>query len=170
MHILGVAHTAAALAFRHGADPERAALAAWLHDLSKPIPPAEIEADMKRRGGGIEGDDRAAPATWHGPHAALVARQDFGVVDEEILQAVALHSTADAGMGMLAKILFLADALEPTREHEGLAESRKLARKDLDAAFVRVLERKTRHVEERGGSVSPRALRALAQVRERSLP
>lgn len=162
MHVLGVAHTAAALAFRHGADPARAACAAWLHDISKSMPPAEIEADLIRRGAAIDDDDRAHPATWHGPHAAALARGELALEDEELACAVALHSTADEGMSQLAKILFLADALEPGREHEGIRELRALARKDLDEAFRRTLERKCRAVQDKGWGLSPRAARAMA--------
>lgn len=169
LHVLGVTHTACALAMRHGegcgVTAERAAMAALLHDRSKPMTPAEIEADCKRRGSEIPEEDRPYPALWHGWHAALLVRQDFGWTEadgvDEIAEAVQFHSTAEAGMGPLAKILFLADSLEPSRDFPGIDELRKLARNDLDEGFRVTLEHKCEYIESRGGSLNPRAVRAL---------
>ncbi|MBI1785793.1 bis(5'-nucleosyl)-tetraphosphatase (symmetrical) YqeK [Candidatus Sumerlaeota bacterium] len=171
LHVLGVTHTAAALAARHGVDPAAAA-AALLHDLSKPMSPEAIEADMKARGLSIPEEERNHPKIWHGVHAAALARADYrewlGESAEEIAEAVAVHSTADAGISPLAKILFLADALEPSREFEGIDEFRKMSRSDLDGAFAAVLGQKCRHIADRGGQLSPRAARAVQHYCERS--
>jgi HD superfamily phosphohydrolase YqeK len=101
-------------------------------------------------------------------HAAATVRDECGLTDaegaEEIAEAVRLHSTSDAGAGLLARVLFLADRLEPTRSFEGARELRLLARKDFEAAYRRALEAKIRHLETEGRAVSPRARRALSAV------
>lgn len=165
LHVLGVTHTAVTLAIRHGVDPVRAAAAALLHDRSKETPPERIKADLESRGSAIPEDDAPYPALWHGPHAAVLARDEYGISEEdglgEIAEAVTIHSTADAAMSPLAQILFLADYLEPSRDFEGIDELRALARQDLTGAFKRALENKCRHMRERGHAISPRARRAL---------
>lgn len=165
LHVLGVTHAAVQMAMRHGGDPELAAIAALLHDRSKSMSPAEIEADLGRRGIAIPDEDRSYPAVWHGVHAGAVARQDqlFGDAKdaEQVSEAVSVHSTADRALGDLAKILFVADFTEPGRDFEGIDDLRAAARKSLDEGFKRCLVEKCRYMKKRGQPVSPRAVRAL---------
>lgn len=46
---------------------------------------------------------------------AEVAKRDFGITDSEILDAICYHSTAKPEMSRLAKILYVADKTEQTR-------------------------------------------------------
>lgn len=168
LHTLGVTHAAVALAEIHGANVEHAAIAGLVHDRSKAMKPEEIEADLERRGVEIGADDRPFPAIWHGLHAATWLRQDAEMADtnatETIACAVEVHSTADAGMSDLAKILFIADYTEPSRSFEGLDAIRATARRDLAEGFRACLESKCRYMAGRGQRVSPRAARALEEM------
>lgn len=163
LHVLGVTHVAVALAARHGVDPSRAAMAALLHDLSRETPPAELEADLARRGRPVEDDDRPVPPSWHGLHAAARAAE-FGLAPEtglaEIEEAVRLHTTADAGMGPLARVLYLADSTEPGRVYPQADELRRAARENLDAGFRACVRHKIGYARERGLSIGPRSERA----------
>lgn len=163
-HVLGVTHAAVALAQRHGVALEQAAAAGLLHDRSKAMKPEAIEADLREWGEAIPEEDRDYPAVWHGLHAAAWARRTGALAGiegaEAIVEAVRLHSTADAGMGPLAKILFIADYTEPGRDFEGVGELRELAARDLEQGFAACLERKYRHMMSKGKAISPRALRA----------
>ena len=47
LHVMGVTHAAASLAFRHGLDARAAAVAALIHDRSKGMGPEEIESDLR---------------------------------------------------------------------------------------------------------------------------
>lgn len=169
LHTLGVMHTAVVLADASGVDPREAALAALLHDGSKPIPPAEIEADLARRGMSVPAEDRATPATWHGLHAAVRLREELawpeGAAGTEtagrIARAVELHSSADADMEPLSRVLFTADALEPGRDFPGAEELRRIARNDPDSGFRATLRHKCAYILGRGMTLHPRARRAL---------
>lgn len=164
LHILGVTHWAVALAARHGLDPADAAVAALLHDASKETPPDRLAAELAAAGRPLEDDDLALPVAWHGPHAAVVVAREVGADRlpnaEAIAEAVRLHTTGDAGIGPLAKVLFLADSLEPGRDFPGADELRALAHRDLDEAFARTLRLKCESVVRRK-PLSPRARRAL---------
>jgi len=166
LHALGVTHTAVALAQRHGVSPDRAALVGLLHDRSKAVPPAVIERDLAKRGIEIPEEDQPYPAVWHGLHAAVWARRELGIAAEEgmdeIVQAVQFHSTAEADICDLAKVLFVADYLEPGRSFEGIDSLRQTARQSLHEGFRACLERKSQYVKDkRGQALSPRAVRAL---------
>ena len=52
----------------------------------------------------------------HGPVGAWIAEKEFGVTDEDILNAIRYHTTGRAEMCKLEKIIFIADMIEPNRK------------------------------------------------------
>jgi predicted HD superfamily hydrolase involved in NAD metabolism len=76
----------------------------------------------------------------HGAVGAALLRHDYGVRDDELLDAVRDHVTGGPQMGPLAKILFIADKIEPARDrhYHGLDPVRALARVDLDQAMAKL--------------------------------
>lgn len=79
--------------------------AGYLHDALRDADPAGFDA--------VVAPDWP-PALWHGPAAAARLRAD-GVEDDEILLAVAYHTTGHGEFGALGRFLYLADYLEPGR-------------------------------------------------------
>ncbi len=131
-HILGVEKMCAELAPLYGIDSQRAADAGLLHDLAKFFPPAQLLAMAKEDG--IEIDKICAhhPHLLHADVSAIVARQLFGMKDEEILDAIRNHTLGRPGMSDLSCIVFIADALEPGRGDTPELESlRQLSRENL---------------------------------------
>jgi nicotinate-nucleotide adenylyltransferase len=63
-----------------------------------------------------------------------MAREKFGIEDEEILDAITYHTTGRGNMTMLDRIVYLSDKLEPSRTYTDLTEMRKVAEYDLDEA------------------------------------
>ena len=168
-HILGVLHAVLGLADCHGLDREAAAYAALLHDICKIGKKADQRRPADETGERIPPEDEEFPGLWHAWSAAGVARRDWGIEEQEILDAIRHHSTGHAEMAPLAKILFLADFLEPMRGQPERWHTLMLARRDLDGALIRVLREKCGHIEGSRGKVHPRALRAL-QTLEEDLP
>jgi predicted HD superfamily hydrolase involved in NAD metabolism len=161
LHLLGVTHTVTALAGRHGLDPGQAALAGLLHDLSKQIDPNAIKKDLAGWGIAIPPEDRDHPHTWHGLHAAEWARRKLDLNDPDILEAVTLHTTADAGVCPLTQALFVADFTEPLRGFKQAPPVLDLARRDLLEGFREALRVKVTRLRNKGRSIHPRARRAL---------
>jgi HD superfamily phosphohydrolase YqeK len=61
---------------------------------------------------------------------------ELRIKDREILEAVRVHTTGFPGMSTLAKVVYLADCLEPGRDFPGLIDIRNIARNDLDRALL----------------------------------
>jgi len=162
MHALGVCHASVALAAYQGLDTAAAATAALLHDIAKETAPEDLRADLERRGRPLAAEDEGFPKLWHPLAAAVWAEQDFGVFDPDILEAIRLHPTADSGMSALARVVFVADYTDPTRDWNGVEALRRLARADFAAALAEAVRRKVAYVRSRGYTLHPRALRALA--------
>ena len=83
------------------------------------------------------------PVLLHGPVAAELLRRVEGLEDQDIYEAVYWHSTAHEGMGVTAKVVFLADKLDPQKaaRYPFLAELRGLAMESLDRAMLLFLDR-----------------------------
>ena len=140
-HSAGVAAEAVRLARLHGADAARAELAGWLHDCAKGIPVGEQVATCDRLGVPLDDWTRACPPVVHGALGAFLARRDYGVADEAVLQAIRRHTVGAPGMTLLDKIVYLADLVEPGRAFEGVDELRALVDRDLDEAILVSIER-----------------------------
>lgn len=154
-HTLNVKKMAVKLAKLYGADPEKAALAALLHDCAKERPKEELLQIIRENAIMAENAEKRPCPVWHGICAAILARTQWGVTDEEVLSAVACHTTGKPGMGLLDKILFLADMTSAERDYPGVEELRKLECKDLDLAMIEGLEQTIRFVEQGKKEVDP---------------
>ncbi|MBO9609596.1 MAG: bis(5'-nucleosyl)-tetraphosphatase (symmetrical) YqeK [Paenibacillaceae bacterium] len=134
-HTLGVMESAVQLARRFGGDETKADLAALLHDYCKfwPIDRQErLIADNGLAGDLLEYDK----ALLHAPAAAWIAREQYGIMDEEVLDAIRYHTSGRAGMTKLDKIVCLADYIEPGRDFPGVHTIRELADNSLEKALV----------------------------------
>lgn len=165
-HTANVAALCGELAVRYGADPTRAQLAGWLHDICKEWPreallqEAAQDAIMGRWFAGH------TPAAWHGGAAAAFLRRQHAFGDEEILQAIACHTTGKSGMSLLDKILYLADAASEERQYPGAEKIRRLADKDLDAAVAQAMRCTLAHLTKQGKTVDASTLQALRDLQQ----
>jgi predicted HD superfamily hydrolase involved in NAD metabolism len=141
-HSIGVCRTAEDLARHYGCNVEKAAISALLHDIARDFTTEEMKSVILQ-------DDPDAhfsiqilkePVLLHAAAGAAVARCRFGITDEDILRSIAFHTTGGPGMGMLERIVFVADFIEPGRNMSGVKRVRRLAKQDLDGAVLRILK------------------------------
>lgn len=137
-HSAGCAIAAARLAESWGASLEKARLAAYLHDCAKNLPVERLCV--------LSGDDTGIPAVQHAFAGAVLAKTLYGVSDDEVLRAIRRHCTGERDMGLLDKIVFLADAIEPAREYSGVTELRRSVAKGPDAAMLFALTHSAEHI------------------------
>lgn len=128
------------LAVANGVDPDRAELAALLHDVAQHYSDRELLAHAERFDIPISLTEARVPQLLHGAIGAEILRHEWGITDDEILDAVRDHVSGGPFMGALAKVLFVADKLEPGRDRHygGLEPIRELALLDLDAAILKL--------------------------------
>ena len=140
-HSKGVEELAVRLAEKWGADPEKARIAGLLHDSAKNADKEQSLKVIEKMNAGME--IKASPSLWHGPVGAYLLKDDYGVCDEEIYDAVYYHTVGKANMSLLTKIIYIADALEPGRDAyaEWTAACRKKAFENLDEALLEVADR-----------------------------
>lgn len=156
-HVLGVEETAIALAEKYGASPEKASIAALTHDYAKERSDEEFQLVIRR-----DGFDLSLlkwnNAIWHGIVGADFVQRELGIDDEEILNAIALHTTGAAEMSLLAKIIYVADFIEPGRDFPGVNEAREIALVNLDDAVAYETKHTLTYLIEQGKPIYPKTI------------
>jgi nicotinate-nucleotide adenylyltransferase len=125
---------------RFGINPNHGYLAGIAHDLGKHLKDNELLALAKSDGRGISKLEKNKPSLLHGRATAVLLKKRFNIHNRDILEAVAMHTEGGEGMCSLAKIVYIADKMEFSREKAD-PELRNLCytEKDLDAIFLAVL-------------------------------
>ncbi|QGU95525.1 HD domain-containing protein [Clostridium bovifaecis] len=135
-HSLSVRDTAIKLAKIYGEDVEKAKMAALMHDCAKCISDEEMINISEKYGHNIDEVSRNAPNILHGHVGAYIAKYTMGISDENILNAIAYHTTGRKNMSLLEKI-YIADYIEPLRDFPGVDEMRRIAYyENLDKALM----------------------------------
>lgn len=148
-HVTGVESQAVMLAMHWGEDPDTAAIAGILHDITKAMKPEKQLKLCEKYGIILENDERENPALLHARTGAALSKDRFGISDE-IYNAIRWHTTGKPDMNAMEKIIYLADYTEPTRDFEGVEELRELCFEDLDKAMALGLEMSIEDLKERG--------------------
>lgn len=148
-HVAGCESEAVLLAMQYGEDPETAAEAAILHDITKKLDLKEQLNLCEKYGIILDKDQQSNESLLHAITGAALARDLYGVSDE-VYEAIRWHTTGKPDMTLLEKIIYMADYVEPTRDFPGVEKLRALARKDLDRAMTLGLEMSLEDLKSRG--------------------
>lgn len=158
-HILRVEAMAIALAQHHNLNVDKAAQAALMHDLAKYFKPQTLLKLANAEGLGLDPVDQEHPHLLHAEVGAIVARDEFGVQDAEILAAIANHTLGRPGMDSLSCVVFLADSLEPGRgDSADLQHLRRVSRESLERAVLLTCEDSLRKLLNKRRFIHPRAV------------
>ena len=164
-HSLRVAEAAAKKAVALGVSERKAITASLFHDCAK-----NLDKDSPL----LEGFDFKAHAdvpnaVLHQFTGAYLAQTQFGVIDEEVLDAIRYHCSGKEEMTTLGKIVYLADMVEDGREFVGVETLRNAfyQKGDLDGCLLLALEQAINHVKEKGGDIYPLTLKAYTFYKEK---
>ncbi len=164
LHTLGVVQHAVVLARLHDCNVWRAIQAALLHDCAKNCAAREILEAYTSQFGPHPYVTAGIPALTHAVAGAWLAHSEFGVSDEEVLDAIAWHPTGRANPSPTLMVLLAADYCEPSRDFLGIEEMRDLARQDLRSGVKEILRRKAEYVQRKGDLVHPATVEAYQSL------
>jgi nicotinate-nucleotide adenylyltransferase len=164
LHSRGTALMAWDLCRRFSLDPESGYLAGVAHDIAKQLDDRAQLRLAKSWGAEISSVEMEKPSLLHGAAGAALLKKNFGVRSRDILEAVAAHTGGRRGMGPLAKAVYIADKMEPSRECD--PDLRRLACEggDLDEIFLAVLARAAADTRARKRRVLEETLRVLEET------
>lgn len=168
-HTMNVKKLAVRMAQHYGVNTEKAALAAVLHDSAKELPRTELLQIMQDNAIIKKGTQNRPEPVWHGICAAILAKTQWNVQDEEILSAIACHTTGKENMSKLDKILFLADMTSAERDYPGVEKLRSLEMQNLDKAMIQALKMTISFVEQKNAIADPESAKALAWLQAHSV-
>jgi predicted HD superfamily hydrolase involved in NAD metabolism len=112
LHSLGAEETAKELAARFGANVEKAALAALIHDNAKCFEYKKLVKIVEANKFPIKDNIKNNHKILHAFAGAYLAQKELGIEDEDVLNAIMYHTTGRIEMSLLEKIVYLADKLE----------------------------------------------------------
>ena len=104
IHTLGVVYTAKKLAKINGASNQKIIIASLLHDVTKLCSYKE-NIDIIRLYGYNDSIINYNEFTIHALSGMLVAKHEFNIEDNDILEAIRCHTVGKANMNLLSKIL-----------------------------------------------------------------
>lgn len=134
-HVAGCEAEAVQLARRWGENPENAAEAGILHDITKKLVLYDQLILCQKYGIINDNAEEQNFKLLHAKTGAAEARALFNVSDE-VYSAIRWHTTGKPDMTLLEKIIYMADYIEPNRDFQGVGELRSLAYEDLDKAMA----------------------------------
>ncbi|MDD4200016.1 MAG: bis(5'-nucleosyl)-tetraphosphatase (symmetrical) YqeK [Eubacteriales bacterium] len=164
-HTLSVRDLALEMAEREGVDLRNTELAALLHDMARNIDDIELKTYVKN----LCLDERYADNInlAHSKIARELAEIEFGIDDEDILNAISYHTTGRAGMSTLEKIIFLADAIEPGRTYLGVDNIRQKARTSIDEGCLASLQNTISYVKSKNEYLDSDTQDAYKDIKEK---
>ena len=165
-HSLRVFETALKMADHFHTDVKAVAVAALIHDCGRQISKEDSVARAKELGIPVDPVEEAQPILLHAKLGVYYAVHKYGVDanNTEILDAIRYHSTGTADMTDTAKIVFLADLIEPGRDFEGVEEIREASFQDLDRGMLLSYDNTIRYLLEDGLLIHPDAIAGYNQL------
>lgn len=169
-HIAGCVEMSFDLAQVYGLDPYKAVLTAKLHDFFREMDTLEIVELAKKMKVSISDFELKFPRVLHGKVAATYFSANGYLKDSEILEAIKHHTLGEAGIGNLAKLLFIVDAIEKYRTYEGVEDLRcEVKGKNLDEAYLLILKRTIIDMIRKNKILAPATIGAYNYMMEVSL-
>lgn len=155
LHSIRTMNTAVLLARCYGYNESLAAITALLHDIAKEL--SYDESVNILDGYGLFYDRQFLNHAYVG---AMIAKYEYQF-SEEMVNAILYHTTGRKNMGLLEKIIFVADKIEPGKDYIGIEEERRLAFINIDQALICCLENRVKKFQMKGKHIEDITLETL---------
>ena len=148
------------LAIRHNVDAQLADMGTAAHDLARSLGRDRLLTEAERLGLPLGLVEKHEPILLHGPLAARWLCDDSGELDEAVLESVAWHTTGRPGMSEVAKVVFLADKLDPRKVERFPYLTRVAAESkvSLDRAILEYLDQTIEYFMRNGNLIHPASI------------
>ena len=134
-------------------DRQRLRAAGWLHDSLRNASDDELRPM-------VAPELRDLPRKLlHGPAAAAKLKQ-LGMTDKDVLRAVSFHTVGHPELGLIGRLLYLADYLEPGRpfDEEHRAALRERMPGEWKAVLRTVVSSRVKHLLDQGNTIRPETM------------
>lgn len=139
-HVLSVERKTLELCQIYNVDEIQGRTAALYHDFAKRMSLEESIGILEKYNYPYDGMEAKSMDLLHSKVAGVLAQHRYDIKNKSVIEAIMYHTTGRAGMGVLAKIIFIADAIEESRKYPKVETYREIAKKDLDKALQLILD------------------------------
>lgn len=164
LHCLNVSNEASILARKYGADVEKAKVAGLLHDITKELSDNEQLKIIYDGGIILTEVEKNSPKLWHAISGMVYLRDNLGINDADILNAVRYHTTARKHMSVLEKVIFLADFTSADRKYEDVDVIREKSKNSLEDGMMYGLKFTINRIVSCEGLLCPDAIDAYNEI------
>lgn len=157
VHSVNVAQQARMLAEHYHAGPklcEKAQTAGILHDICKNMSHDEQLHWIAKSGIILDDVIAAQPQVWHGIAASVYIKEELGIEDEDLLNAVRYHTLGRKGMSLLEMIIYLADLTCAERSYPDVDQMRQAVLRSLEEGMYRALAFSLPNLVQRGQPIA----------------
>ena len=168
MHMLEVVDMALKINkhFNFNLDEEKIKIVGILHDYTKRYSFEESLEIIKVLPKEEQEIWNKSEVVIHCVTSSIIVKEKFGINDPEMLDAIKYHTTGYPNMTMLAKVLYVADAIEATRVYDGVEVLRKTVFEDFNKGLLLIMETTLKHLKEKGLYINPYTLEAYNYYKE----
>ena len=140
-HIVGTAKKAYELSEQYGVNRQQAVLAAYFHDYFREVSKKEMIIMAEKYFDVVSEAEYEKPSLLHGKIAAAYFEQEKLITDPVVIEAIRCHTLGKPDMDPVAKILYICDAIEETREYPSVEDLREyVSGHSLDESFLYVIK------------------------------
>ena len=100
------------------------------------------------------------PQVWHSFAGSVIAKDVYGIDDEEILSAIFYHTTGKPNMTTLEKLIFVSDYIEESRIGSWVLSAREACFKNLDYGVEVILGQMIKYLDLSDASICKLTLKA----------
>lgn len=165
-HSVRTAQMCERLCSHYGLNPKKGYLCGIAHDMCKKFDDRLLISIASKDGKPITPIESEKPPLLHGRAAAVKIREDFGVNDKEVIEAIANHTFGGEKLCDLAKLLFVADKIEPGREHVTEKYLDRLFSMSLNEMVYTVVNESVEYLTGKGKKISPVTRLFLTELKD----
>ncbi len=163
-HSLAVCETAREFALAHDVDVVKAEISGLLHDCGREVSSRDNLDKATELGIEVDKIERNQPILLHAKLGVYYAQKKYCITDKTILEGILYHTTGAPHMRKLAKVVYLADLLEPTRSFPGIEEMYDLAKIDLEKAMFKAYAQTIRYLLEYDLLIHPSCIAGYNEI------
>lgn len=168
IHTLGVVEKAIEIGKKYGVDIQKLEIAGLLHDIAKNMNIDEMKKlCIENFSDEFDREDFEISELLHSFVGYLVAKDEFGIRDNEILEAIKYHTIGKKGLSILGRIIYIADGIEKNRVYPNVEYLREKVDENMDIGIIEEIDRKREYLEKAGGKLHKNTLEMREWLKSR---
>ncbi len=156
LHTIRVVDTAVEIARLYNVDVIQVKVAAMLHDITKEKP-VEWQKKILEENEATDQYLLTVVPIMHAYTGSVFAKSKFGIDDEVVLDAIKYHTIGNPAMDDVAKVVYIADYIEPSRVQENVEKIRTLiGNESLNKIIKVIIENEVLYFNRIGKEIHPK--------------